>query len=240
VQIPANHDLFRRRSNALKIPLELLAAEDRVVALVALQVASALRKDHILFYMIDEGLLLRRDLSARDSDHRQPWKQHPHWLSLVDVMNVRYGWKVDRPCGQMARMKSALPNVSIALLRSALESSWQADTAYLGVHQLGNPALGQCYPTSRVVQWFFPELEIASGEVDTGSGLEAHFWNVDPRCSPAKHVDLTWQQFPEGSTVVRVNVLDRNALNDRRSTIARCELLLERVLTKIREATAAS
>jgi hypothetical protein len=84
-----------------------------------------------------------------------------------------------------------------------------------------------------VVQWFFPELEIASGEVDTGSALEAHFWNIDPASNPARHIDLTWQQFPESSKVLRFTVLDRHHLNDRPATVARCQLLLKRALVKL-------
>jgi hypothetical protein len=117
----------------------------------------------------------------------------------------------------------------------ALEASWDCRTAYLGAHRPGNTALGQCYPTSRVVQWFFPDLEIASGEVDTGSGLEAHFWNIDLQSSPAKHVDMTWQQFPSGSKVARFEVLDRRRLNDSPPTVERCRLLLDRVLLKLRQ-----
>jgi hypothetical protein len=128
-----------------------------------------------------------------------------------------------------------LPRVSLCQLRSALEASWDRRTAYLEALQPGNTALGQCYPTSRVVQWFFPNLEIASGEVDTGSALEAHFWNIDPASVPVKHIDLTWQQFAEGSKVVRFQILDRHALGDSPPTVARCQLLLERVLMKLKE-----
>lgn len=135
---------------------------------------------------------------------------------------------------------ASLPSVSLSQLRSALEASWDPQTAYLGAHQAGNAALGQCYPTSRVVQWFFPNLEIAAGEVETGSALEAHFWNVDPGCKPAKHVDMTWQQFPEGSKVLRFKILDRHALDDSAPTIVRCRMLLERVLIKLNEAGAIS
>lgn len=133
---------------------------------------------------------------------------------------------------------SSLPPVSLPQLRSALEGSWDHRTAYLGARQPGNRALGQCYPTSRVVQWFFPNLEIVWGEVDTGSALEAHFWNIDPASNPAKHVDLTWQQFAGGSEVVRFEVLDRHALHDTPPTVARCELLLKRVLRKLQTAGA--
>lgn len=127
-------------------------------------------------------------------------------------------------------MNSALPTISLDQLRSALEISWRPDTAYLQVHEPGNPALGQCYPTSRVVQWFFPSFEIARGEVSTGTSLEAHFWNIDPSESPPRHLDLTWQQFPAGTRVASFAMLCRDALNDSPPTVARCELLLQRVL----------
>ena len=145
----------------------------------------------------------------------------------------RIGWKVSIRCAQTARMNPSLPTVSLPRLRSALEASWQPDTAYLGVHQPGNPALGQCYPTSRVVQWFFPALEIVSGQVRTGSSVEAHFWNVHPAQHPQGHVDLTWQQFAAGAEVASFAILDRDALNDSPPTVARCELLLRRVLARL-------
>ncbi len=132
-----------------------------------------------------------------------------------------------------------LPLITLPELKSALETSWDRSTSYLGAHQSGNAALGQCYPTARVVQWFLPQLEIASGEVATGSALEAHFWNIDVASKPIKHVDLTWQQFPEGSKVVRFKVLDRHKLNDSPPTVARCHLLRDRVLLKLKQSRAA-
>ena len=128
---------------------------------------------------------------------------------------------------------TALPSVSLPRLSTALQASWDRRTAYREAWEPGNPALGQCYPTARVVQWFFPDLEIASGDVDTGSALEWHFWNVDPGCDPPTHVDLTWQQFAEGSKVKQFKILDRNALGDSPPTIERCRLLLERVLIQL-------
>lgn len=130
-------------------------------------------------------------------------------------------------------MNLALPFVSLRQLRSALEASWEPDTAYLGVHKPGNPALGQCYPTSRVVQWFFPSFEIASGQVSTGLSLEAHFWNIDTAAEPARHVDLTWEQFPAGAEVTSFTILNRDTLNDSPPTVARCERLLRRVLNQL-------
>jgi hypothetical protein len=106
-------------------------------------------------------------------------------------------------------------------------------TAYAGAFQPGNAALGQCYPTSRVVQLFFPRFEIARGRVDSGSSIEAHFWNVDPSVSPPEHVDLTWSQFPPASKVVDYELLDRRALGDSPPTILRCQMLLERVMARL-------
>ncbi|HEX8535308.1 MAG TPA: hypothetical protein VF662_14175 [Allosphingosinicella sp.] len=129
--------------------------------------------------------------------------------------------------------ETALPCVSLPRLRAALEASWDSRTAYLGASEAGNPALGQCYPTSRVVQWFFPRFEIASGEVDTGRGVEWHFWNVDPSAEPPVHVDLTWQQFGAGAKVTQFKLLDRLQLGDSPPTVERCRLLLERVLIQL-------
>jgi len=114
-------------------------------------------------------------------------------------------------------------------LREALEASWKLDTAYLHVHENGNPALGNCYPTSRVVQHFFPQMEIIEGQVWTGKQMEKHFWNVLISDSGEYHLDLTWQQFPHGSVVKEYRVRDRNTLNDSESTIKRVDLLLDRV-----------
>jgi hypothetical protein len=51
--------------------------------------------------------------------------------------------------------------VDLLRLRDALEASWSAETSYRGVARPGHPAYGQCYPTARVVQYFFPEAEAA-------------------------------------------------------------------------------
>lgn len=123
--------------------------------------------------------------------------------------------------------------ITLLRLRAALEASWAADTAYLGAQRDGNPALGQCYPTARVVQYFFPEFEIASGEVWTGESTEWHFWNAREVGGAIEHIDLSWPQFPPGSTVKTFALLDRDRLGDSPPTVARCGLLLERVLAAL-------
>ncbi|HEX8379149.1 MAG TPA: hypothetical protein VF619_01215 [Allosphingosinicella sp.] len=122
------------------------------------------------------------------------------------------------------------PPVAVDRLRAAVEDSWDHRTAYLGLTRPGNRAFGQCYPTSRVVQFFYPEMEIARGEVWTGSGAECHFWNVRGSGDGAEWIDLSWKQFPPGSAVRRFELLDRQSLGDSPPTLARCELLLRRVL----------
>jgi hypothetical protein len=62
-------------------------------------------------------------------------------------------------------------------LREALEASWDGQTAYRAVGRAGNPAFGQCYPTSRVVQHYYPATEIIRGKVWTGESEVIHFWN---------------------------------------------------------------
>jgi len=114
-------------------------------------------------------------------------------------------------------------------LREALAASWDERTAYLAVKQAGNPALGQCYPTSRVVQHFYPETEIVKGTVWTGKSREVHFWNALPVGDDLYHIDLSWQQFPEGSNVQEFLIIKRQELNDSDVTVQRCTLLLTRV-----------
>jgi hypothetical protein len=126
-----------------------------------------------------------------------------------------------------------LPLISLPRLRSALESSWSPFTAYREAYEPGNPALGQCYPTARVVQWFFPRFDIVAGEVDTGSNVEAHFWNMDQALESAERIDLTWQQFPAGSRILKSRVLDRRSLGDSPPTVLRCRALLQRVLAQL-------
>lgn len=123
--------------------------------------------------------------------------------------------------------------IKISILRAALEASWDCRTAYQGVQCAGNPALGQCYPTSRVVQWFLPEFEIARGQVWTGEIAEDHFWNVRRGAAELEHLDLSWSQFPIGSKVTSFELLDRRNFGDGPSTIARVELLLQRVLLEL-------
>ena len=127
----------------------------------------------------------------------------------------------------------APPNVELPALTRALEASWDHLTSYMGETRPDNPAYGQCYPTSRVVQWFYPEYEIAKGDVWTGASVEQHFWNVRGQDANAEWLDLSWKQFPVGSAVRQFVLLDRNSLGDSERARARCALLLDRVLAHL-------
>jgi hypothetical protein len=127
----------------------------------------------------------------------------------------------------------AAMHVDLGRLTAAVEASWDHRTAYQGITRPGNPAFGQCYPTSRVVQYFYPDTEIACGDVWTGSGTECHFWNVRGSGDEAEWIDLSWQQFPAGSVVRRFKLLDRRLLGDSPPTVERCALLLRRVLAHL-------
>jgi len=131
--------------------------------------------------------------------------------------------------------KSSLRKVDMTQLREALESSWDSRTANLNMFEQGNPALGQCYPTSRVVQILFPETEIVEGQVRTDKGIEKHFWNVLVNGGTTYHIDFTWQQFPSGSSVISYKVRDRDMLGDSQGTVERVELLLQRVEDYLRK-----
>lgn len=128
-----------------------------------------------------------------------------------------------------------MKKIDLLRLREALEASWDEKTSYLAVKEAGNPAIGQCYPTSRVIQHFFPETEIAKGKVWNGKEIETHFWNVLKVMNDLYYIDFTWQQFPPGSKVREYTILDRNQLGDSEPTVKRCELLLERATNYLRK-----
>lgn len=124
-------------------------------------------------------------------------------------------------------MKTDQPDM--LALRQAIEATWLPDTAFAQVSEPGNPALGHCYDTSRVIQHYFPEAQIVEGRVITPIREEKHFWTIFTDGSRTLHVDMTWQQFPHGSYVKSWFVRDRAKLNDGPETVKRIELVLQRV-----------
>jgi hypothetical protein len=132
----------------------------------------------------------------------------------------------------VSRNKMMSPDQSFMLrLREALEASWDRLTAYQAVEKVGNPAFGQCYPTARVVQHYYPATEIIKGNVWTGESEEIHFWNGLRVGDKWYHIDFSWDQFPASSVVREFVILDRHNLGDSEATLERCALLLKRVET---------
>lgn len=125
--------------------------------------------------------------------------------------------------------------IDLLKLRQAIEASWDEKTSYQAVKKPGNPALGQCYPSSWLVQQYFPEMEIAKGIVWNGNEEETHFWNILNVSGKQYHIDFTWQQFPPGSYVKNFTILDRNNLGDGPETVKRCSILKKRVEDKMKK-----
>ncbi|WP_223402650.1 YunG family protein [Occultella gossypii] len=125
--------------------------------------------------------------------------------------------------------------VDLIVLREAVEASWSRRTSYRGVWDERNPALGQCYPTARVVQHFLPAADIVRGSVWTGVRQEVHFWNELCVGLDLMAIDLTWQQFPPGSVVASRQTLNRLELGDTPPTVARCDRLLTAVNARLNQ-----
>jgi hypothetical protein len=131
-------------------------------------------------------------------------------------------------------MKARLHGHRLSSLSEAIEASWDAQTAYRGHIEPGNPAFGQCYPTSWLVQQFNPAWEIVRGAVITPTAVHTHFWNAQPGPDGMLcHLDLTSAQFAPGARVQGFEILDRRHLGDSAATVARCQLLLDRVTHRL-------
>jgi hypothetical protein len=70
---------------------------------------------------------------------------------------------------------------------------------------------------------------VVEGEVWTGFGVDAHFWNVMVRDGALVHIDLSWSQFPAGSSVRTYAVRDRSTYDDSPETVHRVATLRDRV-----------
>jgi hypothetical protein len=171
-------------------------------------------------------------MQSKEASSRGGWiagKNNLHSASVVYSHLMNSESLAPFPLGDAHAISGPADPLFMVRLREALEVSWDRQTAYQGVEEAGNPALGQCYPTSRVVQHYYPATEIIRGKVWTGQREETHFWNALLVGGQWYHVDLSWQQFPSGSVVREFEVLDRQTLGDGEATMARCALLLQRV-----------
>lgn len=119
--------------------------------------------------------------------------------------------------------------MDILTLRAVLESAWCAKTSYYPLGYVGDIATGQCAVTALAVQHFL------GGDIMTGVALvpyygkvygrEKHFWNKINDID----VDLTWRQFPRGTTLVRIKKRDRKSLLSNKNLKKRYTLLLKKI-----------
>jgi|tagenome__1003787_1003787.scaffolds.fasta_scaffold19323099_2 hypothetical protein len=99
--------------------------------------------------------------------------------------------------------------MDLLTLRTALERAWTATTTYCPEDwDEHDPAWGQCAVTSVLLAEAFGG-ELLQGTADLPSGQRtAHYWNrID-----SIHVDLTWRQFPVGTTLTDVAAAARTTL----------------------------
>lgn len=108
-------------------------------------------------------------------------------------------------------------------IREALEKAWCKETSCSPEEwSEQNPAWGQCAVSALVVR-DFEGGSIRRGIVTLPNGTEmSHYWNnmmgVD--------VDLTWRQFPIGTTLGEVETRSAGILLDNESTKKRYLLLM--------------
>jgi len=110
-------------------------------------------------------------------------------------------------------------------LANRLASLWDGETAWIHDWDPRNAARGQCGTTSLVVQ---DQLggRLMRGLVHEGPGTcTVHYWN---RIENAR-VDLTWQQFGAGATIVATDAVERADLLTNRWFTTRYETLGRRL-----------
>ncbi len=87
--------------------------------------------------------------------------------------------------------------MTLEKLEIVLRESWSTETGSNPGWSPENPALGQCATTACVVQDFFGGKIIWANAMLNGEKLDSHYWNL----IDGKNVDLTREQFPEGTVV---------------------------------------
>lgn len=112
--------------------------------------------------------------------------------------------------------------------KGKLKTAWcQATSYYKDQWTPENPACGQCLVSSLVVQdKFGGTIAFADAVLPDGTLAEGgHFFNeID-----GKRVDMTQNQFPEGTRIIRKNRVLRYFLEQNADTMARYNLLKSRM-----------
>ncbi len=133
-------------------------------------------------------------------------------MNKVDLINILR-------CSQPAKLTESVSETFLAKLTSA----WSKDTchpAYVNKWTEQNPATGQCLVTALAVQ-----DEYGGDIYDCKVGHSRHFYNV----INDEIVDLTFNQFPEGSEIKDKRKRDRKQLLANKETKQRYELLKSKI-----------
>ena len=125
-------------------------------------------------------------------------------------------------CKLISLLKKSQINVSESISNAFINkitSAWDRDTchpAFVNKYSNENPAAGQCLVTALAVQ-----DEYGGDIYDCKVGRSRHFYNV----IDGETVDLTFNQFPEGSEIKEPRIRDRKQLLNNKDTKARYDLL---------------
>jgi hypothetical protein len=107
-------------------------------------------------------------------------------------------------------------------LETALETAWSRETSADAANwSEANRAWGQCAVTALIVQDYLGGT-LRRGEV----GPISHYWNLTPS---GDEVDLTRQQFPDGTEIANVTVRTREYVLSHLETARRYQKLARRV-----------
>lgn len=125
--------------------------------------------------------------------------------------------------GTVSAARQQMTYRSIEDVKAALEQAWSADTSMVPGRWTGeNPQLGQCAVTALIVS------DLCGGQVLVSkvNGEGSHYWNRLPN---GEDVDLTFEQFPSGTSISPPRERDAEELLANEDTRRRYITLASRV-----------
>jgi hypothetical protein len=116
--------------------------------------------------------------------------------------------------------------------RAAIERSWSSTTTFCPEGwEEHDPAWGQCGVTAvLLVDLFGGELRRGQAVLPDGTST-THYWAV----LDGVDTDLTWRQFPVGTTLAAIEPIDRDVILANRWMIGRFEELRDAVTASLLE-----
>lgn len=91
--------------------------------------------------------------------------------------------------------------------RTVLERCWQDDTTYASVdeYERNDPAYGQCAVSALLVHEYFGGDILRGKTVCEDTYFNGrHYWNI----INGVNLDFTWRQFPAGTAVIDIEIVD--------------------------------